>query len=63
VTKEALKFKTNFAKLGSEYRMRTPLNRMGKAEEIASMALVLACNTSSYVNGAMIVVDSGFLSV
>jgi 2-deoxy-D-gluconate 3-dehydrogenase len=62
VAKEALKLKTNLVKLGIEYRMRTPLNRMGKADEIARMALVLACNLSSYVNGAMIVVDSGFLS-
>ena len=62
VAKEALKFKTNLVKLGIEYRMRTPLNRMGKADEIARMALVLACDLSSYVNGAMIVVDGGFLS-
>jgi 2-deoxy-D-gluconate 3-dehydrogenase len=62
VAKEALKFKTNLIKLGIEYSMRTPLNRMGKADEIARMALVLACDLSSYVNGAIVVVDGGFLS-
>jgi NAD(P)-dependent dehydrogenase (short-subunit alcohol dehydrogenase family) len=62
VVKEALKLKTNLVKLGIEYSMRTPLNRMGKADEIARMALVLACDLASYVNGAIIVVDGGFLS-
>ncbi len=62
MAKDALKFKTNLVRLGIEYHMRTPLNRLGNADEIARMALVLACDLSSYVNGTLIVVDGGFLS-
>jgi len=47
---------------GIEYNMRTPLGRLGKPDEIARMALVLASDLSSYVNGTLIVVDGGFLS-
>jgi len=48
--------------LGIEYKMRTPLGRMGKPDEIARMALVMAWDLSSYVNGALIVGNGGFLS-
>lgn len=62
LAKEALKFKSGIVKSGIEYSIRTPLGRMGKPDEIARMALVLACDLSSYVNGALVVVDGGFLS-
>jgi len=62
VAKEALKFKSNVVMSGIEYRMRTPLGRMGKSDEIARMALVLASDLSSYMNGTLVVVDGGFLS-
>jgi 3-oxoacyl-[acyl-carrier protein] reductase len=62
VAKEAMKFKPNVIMSGIEYNMRTPLGRMGKPDEIARMALVLASDLSSYVNGTLIVVDGGFLS-
>jgi NAD(P)-dependent dehydrogenase (short-subunit alcohol dehydrogenase family) len=62
VAKEAMKFKPNIVLSGIEYKMRTPLSRMGQPDEIARMALVLASDLSSYVNGALIVVDGGFLS-
>ena len=62
LAKEAMKFKLNIVKSGIEYDMRTPLGRLGKPDEIARMALVLASDLSSYVNGTMIVVDGGFLS-
>jgi NAD(P)-dependent dehydrogenase (short-subunit alcohol dehydrogenase family) len=62
IAKEAMKFKFNVIKSGIEYNMRTPLGRMGKADEIARMALVLASDLSSYVNGTLIAVDGGFLS-
>jgi NAD(P)-dependent dehydrogenase (short-subunit alcohol dehydrogenase family) len=58
----AMKFNFNVVKTGIEYGMRTPQGRMGKPDEIARMALVLASNLSSYVNGTLIVVDGGFLS-
>lgn len=62
LAKEAMKFKFNVVRSGIEFNMRTPLGRLGKADEIARMALVLASDLSSYVNGTLIVVDGGFLS-
>jgi len=62
IAKEAIKFKTDIIKSGIEYKMRTPLDRMGKPDEIARMVLVLASDLSSYVNGTLVVVDGGFLS-
>jgi 3-oxoacyl-[acyl-carrier protein] reductase len=62
LAKEAMRFKFNVIKSGIEYDMRTPLGRMGRADEVARMALVLASDLSSYMNGTLIVVDGGFLS-
>ncbi len=44
------------------FRQRIPAGRLGKAEEVAHMALVLASDLASYVHGALIPVDGGFLS-
>lgn len=62
LAQEAMKFRLSVVKSGIEYNMRTPLKRLGKPDEIARMALVLASDLSSYVNGTLIVVDGGFLS-
>ena len=62
LAKEVMKFNLGVFKSGVEYRMRSPLGRMGKADEVACMALVLASDLSSYVTGSLIVVDGGFLS-
>ena len=37
----------------------TPLGRTGTPEDVAGVALFLACEWSAYVNGANIVVDGG----
>ncbi|MEM0095215.1 MAG: SDR family NAD(P)-dependent oxidoreductase [Candidatus Bathyarchaeia archaeon] len=62
IAKDALKFKLEVLKSGVEYTLRTPMGRMGKPDEVARMALVLASDLSSYVHGALIPVDGGFLS-
>lgn len=44
------------------YMQRLPLGRLGTSDEIARMILVLSSDISSYVQGALIPVDGGFLS-
>ncbi len=62
IAKEVLKFNFGIVQSGLEYRQRLPLGRLGQPDEIARMALVLACDLSSYVHGTLIAVDGGFLS-
>ena len=62
VAKELLKFKIGLLKSGLEFKLRLPLGRGGQPDEVARMALVLASDLSSYVHGALIPVDGGFLS-
>ena len=59
MAKEVLKLNMGIIKSGIEYNMRTPLRRLGKPDEIARMALVLASDLSSYVHGTLIAVDGG----
>jgi NAD(P)-dependent dehydrogenase (short-subunit alcohol dehydrogenase family) len=47
----------NFVK---QYSKKTPLKRMGKVEEVASVALFLASDAASYITGATIMVDGGW---
>ena len=39
--------------------LKTPLRRYGSPEEIADIAVFLACDESSYINGAIITADGG----
>jgi len=43
----------------SGMRDRTPLGRLGEPEDVANVALFLACAESSYVTGVGIVVNGG----
>ncbi|MFA9490922.1 MAG: SDR family NAD(P)-dependent oxidoreductase [Anaerolineales bacterium] len=47
---------------GYHFSSRLSLGRMGDPDEIARMILVLASEMSSYMNGALVPVDGGFLS-
>lgn len=40
---------------------RTPLGRMGNADDVARVALFLASDLASYMTGSLIVVDGGYL--
>ena len=39
------------------YSQKVPMKRLGRAEEIASTAIFLASEASSYISGSKIVVD------
>jgi NAD(P)-dependent dehydrogenase (short-subunit alcohol dehydrogenase family) len=49
-------------KAGIQFGSRLALGRWGKADEVARVALFLASDLASYVHGAMIPVDGGFLA-
>ena len=46
-----------------KYNKKTPLKRLGKAEEIASVALFLASDAASYLTGSTIMVDGGWTAI
>lgn len=49
-------------KTGIQFGARLALGRWGEADEVARVALFLASDLASYVHGAMIPVDGGFLA-
>jgi NAD(P)-dependent dehydrogenase (short-subunit alcohol dehydrogenase family) len=62
VAKEISQFKFSLVKTGIDFKARLPMNRGGQPDEVARVALFLASDLSSYVHGALIAVDGGFLS-
>lgn len=62
VARDILKGHLGLVKDGVEFRARLPVGRFGDPDEVALMALVLASDLASYVQGALIPVDGGFLS-
>jgi NAD(P)-dependent dehydrogenase (short-subunit alcohol dehydrogenase family) len=47
---------------GKELKMRTPMGRFGKTEELVGAAIFLASEASAFVTGEILVVDGGFLA-
>jgi NAD(P)-dependent dehydrogenase (short-subunit alcohol dehydrogenase family) len=47
---------------GRELLLRSPMKRFGRIEELSGAAVFLASDAASYVNGAVLVVDGGFLA-
>src|ERR1700744_4892276 len=47
---------------GKELRMRTPMNRFGKTEELVGAAIYLASDAATFVTGDILGVDGGFLA-
>ena len=47
---------------GRELRMRTPMDRFGKTEELVGAAIFLASDAANFIAGEILVVDGGFLA-
>lgn len=62
VAKEVTQLRLGLLRTGVLFSTRLPLRRGGQPDEVARMAVVLASDLSSYVHGALIPVDGGFLS-
>lgn len=62
VAKEITQLRLGLLKTGVLFGTRLPLRRGGQPDEVARIAVVLASDLSSYVHGALIPVDGGFLS-
>ena len=60
--REVLHFRFDLIKTGYEFMQRLPVGRVGRPDEVARIALVLAGDLASYVHGAAIPVDGGFLA-
>lgn len=62
VAKEISQFRFSLLKTGYDFKARLPMNRGGQPDEVARVALFLASDLASYVHGALVPVDGGFLS-
>jgi len=62
ITGSLEKMDINPLQLGKDFVRRLPLGRYGTPDEVARVVLFLASELSSYVHGALITVDGGFLS-
>ncbi len=47
---------------GKELKLRTPMGRFGKTEELIGAAIYRASDASAFVTGEILVVDGGFLA-
>jgi 3-oxoacyl-[acyl-carrier protein] reductase len=61
VAREVTQLRLSLLRTGVLFSTRLPLKRGGLPDEVARIAVVLAGDLSSYVHGALIPVDGGFL--
>jgi NAD(P)-dependent dehydrogenase (short-subunit alcohol dehydrogenase family) len=47
---------------GREFKVRTPMQRFGQAEELQGAAVYLASDAARFVTGQVLAVDGGFLA-
>ena len=57
---ERLRQTGDYEKARSDFEARQPMGRLGKAEEIAALALYLASDESSFTTGQIHVIDGGW---
>lgn len=62
VARNIARLRLGLLKTGYDYFQRLPAGRMADPDEIARMALVLCSDLASYMHGAAVPVDGGFLS-
>jgi 3-oxoacyl-[acyl-carrier protein] reductase len=62
IAKDIRNLNLGLLKTGYNFNQRLPLGRMGQPDDIARMALVMVSELSSFMTGAIIPVDGGFLS-
>lgn len=60
--RERLSATGDYEKAEREFRDRQPMGRLGNAEEIASLALYLASDESSFTTGAIHIIDGGWIN-
>ncbi len=51
------------SELGRQEVARTPLRRLGLPADVGTVAVFLACEDSSFINGATIILDGGTMAV
>lgn len=62
VATDVLRGRFGLVKTGYDFLQRLPLGRMGEPDEVARVVLFLASDLASYMHGAVVPVDGGFLS-
>lgn len=62
MAKEIVHGKLDLLKTGITFWQRLPVGRLGQPDEVARLVVVLASDLATYVHGAVIPVDGGFLA-